>query len=173
MNELIKKAKKGDRAAFSEIILYYQNDLYKIARTRLSVNADIEDAVQETIVSAYESIHKLKNTSKFKTWLVTILINQCNRIYNEQNKLKNAYCKYGLNENCETATQDNINLQFDNLMSLLNPDERTILVLYYSEGYKTKEIAHILNMNESTVRNKMSKARQKIENDLKEDYINE
>ena len=58
-------------------------------------------------------------------------------------------------------------------MSLLNSDERTILVLYYSEGYKTKEIARILDMNESTVRNKMSKARQKIENNLKEDYINE
>lgn len=172
-NELIKRAKKGDKTAFSEIILYYHNDLYKIARTRLSQSADIEDAVQETIITAYEAIHKLKNPSKFKPWLVTILINQCNRIYNEQTKARNVASEYELNENYTKNSQDSINLEFNALMDLLNPDERTILVLYYSEGYKTKEIAKILDMNESTVRNKMSKARRKIEINLKEEYSNE
>ena len=61
MNELIKKAKKGDKSAFSEVILYYQNDLYKIARTRLSENADIEDAVQETIIRSEEHTSELQS----------------------------------------------------------------------------------------------------------------
>lgn len=84
--ELIKKAKKGDKIAFEEIMDYYQNTLYKVARTRLNSIEDIEDAIQETIISAYKSIHKLYNISKIKSWLITILINQCNSIYKQKQK---------------------------------------------------------------------------------------
>ena len=59
-------------------------------------------------------------------------------------------------------------LEFNNLINLLNDDEKTIIVLYYAEGYKAKEIAKILKMKESTVRNKILRAKRKIQNDLEE-----
>ena len=43
MEELILKAQKGDKEAFTEIILAFENDLYKIAKTRIINEADIED----------------------------------------------------------------------------------------------------------------------------------
>ena len=52
INELIKEAKKGDTNAFEKIILYYKNDLFKIAKTRLSNIEDIEDAVQDALKKA-------------------------------------------------------------------------------------------------------------------------
>ena len=167
--ELIKKAKKGDKSAFEQVILYYQNDLYKIAKTRLSENADIDDAIQETIISAYQSIHNLINISKIKSWLITILINKCNHIYkNKQNNTHVSYEDIEAEKYYSSSTTFDSNLEFENLMNILNNDEKTIFVLYYSEGYKTKEIAKILQMNESTVRNKILRGKRKIEINLKE-----
>ena len=81
MEELIEKAKKGDRDAFTKLIMDVENDLYKIAKTRITNEADIEDAIQETMIESYKSIKKLREPKKFKRWLITILINKCNRIY--------------------------------------------------------------------------------------------
>ena len=170
--ELIKKAKKGDKHAFEQIIDYYQNTLYKVARRRLNSIEDIEDAIQETIISAYKSIHKLYNASKIKSWLITILINQCNYIYKQ--KQKDNTISFDLIEEknyISDSYQNNSNIEFDSLMKVLNKDERTILLLYYSEGYNTKVIGKILNINDSTIRNIISRAKRKIEKELKEDSI--
>ncbi len=170
--ELIKKAKRGDKLAFEQIINYYENTLYKIARTRLNSIEDIEDAIQETIISAYKSIHKLYNISKIKSWLITILINQCNYIY-KQTKQDNTISLDLIEEknSISDLSQTNSNIEFDSLMKILNKDERTILLLYYSEGYNTKEIGKILNINDSTIRNIISRAKKKIEKELKEEHI--
>lgn len=159
--ELIKKAKKGDIEAFEDLILYYKNDLYKIARTRLIIDEDIDDAIQETILSAYQSINKLIYASKFKSWLITILINKCNYIY-KQNLNKVSYDFINGEKNISLTETLATNIEFDNLLECLDNDEKTILVLYYSEGYKTNEIAKMLHMNNATVRTKMFRARKKL-----------
>lgn len=172
IKELIKKAKKGDKQAFEQIIDYYQNTLYKIARTRLNSIEDIEDAIQETIISAYKSIHKLYNISKIKSWLITILINQCNYIYKQ--KQKNDTISFDLIEGknqIDTSSQIHSNIEFESLMKTLNNNERTILFLYYSEKYRTKEIGKILNINDSTIRSTISRAKKKIEKKLKEESM--
>lgn len=170
--ELIKQAKKGDKIAFEQIINYYENILYKIARTRLKYIEDIEDAIQETIISAYKSIHKLHNISKIKSWLITILINQCNYIYKQ--KAKNNNISLDLIEEKSYMSdlfQNNSNIESDSWMNILDENEKTILLLYYSEGYRSKEIGKILNINDSTIRNIISRAKKKIEKELKEENI--
>lgn len=67
MYELVLKAKKGDKKAFTELILELEDNLYKIARTRLCNPEDVSDAIQETMVSAYRAIDKLKKPELFKT----------------------------------------------------------------------------------------------------------
>lgn len=171
INEFVKKAKKGDKKAFEKLIVYYQNDLYKIAKTRLKENDDIDDAIQETIISAYKSIKYLFNDSKFKSWLITILINKCNYIYKQKEKIKTISYDYLDGEKyISPKIEFESNIEFNNLMDLLNNDEKTILVLYYCEGYKSKEIAKILKMKDSTVRNKILRAKKKLKNDLEEVY---
>lgn len=74
MNELIERSKNGDEKAFTELILYIKNDLYKIAKTRLSDDYDINEAIQETMIKAYNNLKKLKDTSKFKSWIIKIVV---------------------------------------------------------------------------------------------------
>lgn len=171
IEELIKKAKKGDNKAFEKLILYYHLDLFRIARTRLNQIDDICDAVQETILYAYKSIHNLKNISKFKTWLIKILINKCNDIYIVHKKSNSiSYETIDIEKSIYQSAELNSNLEFDNLLNVLNNEEKTIIILYYAEGYNTNEISKILKLNTNTVRSKLLRAKKKLEKDLKEVY---
>ena len=74
MEELIERAKKGDKNAFSQLIKSVENNLYWIAKTRIKNDDDIGDVLQETIYKSYKNIKKLRENSYFKTWIVKILI---------------------------------------------------------------------------------------------------
>lgn len=163
--KLVKKAQKGDKKAFNELMLYYEKDLYNIAKSRLYNEDDVCDAIQETIFIAYQSIRKLLNTSKFKNWLVKILINECNKIYkNTKNNLYNIDDK----SDCIIYENNDSDLEFLNLMNVLNDDEKNIFILYYQEGYTSKEISKILNINQNTILSKLSRGKEKIKDTLKE-----
>lgn len=167
IDELIKQAQKGNINAFEEIILGYKNILYKIAKTRLSNIDDIEDAVQETIISAYQSIYQLRDITKFKSWIITILINKCNRINKKKSKQNLSYEEIDI-EKYVGRYDVSTTIGFDELISFLSKDEKTIMTLFYSEDYTAKEISKILKLNENTVRRKISEARKKIEKKIKE-----
>ena len=64
MDELILMAQTGDEEAFANMILYIKDDLYKIAKTRIANETDIEDAIQETMIETYKSIKKLNDPNK-------------------------------------------------------------------------------------------------------------
>ncbi len=169
IEKLVKKAQKGDTEAFGKLIIILQEDLYKIARSRLKQEADIQDAVQDTIVTAFQTIKTLSKISAFKTWIIKILINKCNDIYKKQCKFNNLSFEENELENYfPDDTQNYSSLEFDNLLEMLNYDEKLILILYYAEGYNSKEIAQILDINKNTVRSKILRAKNKIKDTLKE-----
>lgn len=167
MEELIEKA-KTDNAAFTQLILEIQNDLYSIARMRVKSEEQIEDVLQETMLSAYLNLPKLKENKYFKTWIIKILINNCNKSFKHKTlvSLENEDIdKYvGAEEN------QNKELEFEDIISFLNTEEKTILTLYYYLSYTTKEIAKILNKKEGTITSKISRAKKKIKNKYKGDF---
>ena len=161
----MKKQKIGDKEAFTKIVISYENDLYKIARTRLQNDDDISDVFQETVISAFKSIKKLKNTEYFKTWLIRILINNCNSLYSKKKKRKEFFLEDLQEDSYRIEDEfENINgeLSFNDMMKILNYDERIAMTLYYSEGYTNKEISKILRTNENTIKARISRAKLKI-----------
>lgn len=165
MYELVLKAKKGDKKAFTELILELEDNLYKIARTRLCNPKDVSDAIQETMVSAYRAIDKLKKPELFKTWIIRILINKCNDQYKNTRFIEldeDIISKQDLN-NSRLDLEDNLN--FECIMKLLNYDERIAMTLYYLEEYTTKEIGKMLNINENTIKTRIRRAKEKIKSE--------
>ena len=79
--ELTICAQKGDMEAFSNLIISFEQDLYRIASIRLKNADDIDDVIQMTIEQTLKNIKKLKNPQYIKTWIIKILINNCNAIY--------------------------------------------------------------------------------------------
>lgn len=167
MEEIIKKAINGDEKAFTTLVLNYQQDLYKIALTRLNSEYDIEEAIQETMISAFKNLNSLKEYDKFKKWLIKILINKCNEIYRKK-KFKifsiEDYKNYQISNNFSQEIDEKID--FYRIMESLNDKEKIVMVLYYNERYTTKEIAEILNKNENSIKTIIHRAKKK----LKEKY---
>ena len=163
MDELILKAKDGDKASFSELMLQIKDELYKIAKVRLKNDDDVFDAIQETMLVAYKSLKKLKHNQYFKTWTIKILINECNKIYNfKSGKVLCSYEEMLDNKNVYTNDNTEEKLNFEFICNKLNKEDGTIILLYYMENYTDKEIGTILNINESTVRTKRTRAKEKI-----------
>ena len=67
------------RETFTDLVLDSEPTLYRVAMSMLRNEKDCEDAVQTAILTAYEKLGTLKHEEYFKTWLVRILINVCNK----------------------------------------------------------------------------------------------
>lgn len=154
---LVKRAQREDVGAFVELMEKYKTALYKVAKSYLGSEDDIADVMQDTVLAAYEHIKELKNASYFKTWLTRILINQCKDFLRQQKKYvvsdKIAETPYEMPEN---------NWEFYELIKELPEDYRMIFLLYYGEGFKTNEIAQILDVNENTVKSRLRRGRDRL-----------
>lgn len=168
MEELVEKAKNEDSDAFTNLIFNIERDLYCIARSKIDNENDIEDIIQETMIIAFLNIKKLKNNSLFKTWVIRILINNCNKFY-KRKKHKSIDEDEEINK-IGSVEMDLSNIEFKDFISFLNEDERTILTLYYYLGYTTKEISKILNKREGTICSKISRAKIKIKEKYKGEF---
>ena len=167
MEELIKRAQKGDQEVFTTLVKSMKDDLYKIAKTRISNEDDMQDAIQETMLEMFKSIKKLRDPKLFKKWIITILINKCNRIYRRKYKTDLSYEELNF-EDFITATSNDVesDLEFYELLKDLKYEERIILILYYKEEYTVKEIKSILNMKVSTINTHLFRARAKLKEKL-------
>lgn len=167
MEELIKRAQKGDQEAYTTLVKSMKDDLYKIAKTRISNEDDMQDAIQETMLEMFKSIKKLRDPKLFKKWIITILINKCNRIYRRKYKTDLSYEELNF-EDFITATSNDVesDLEFYELLKDLKYEERIILILYYKEEYTVKEIKSILNMKVSTINTHLFRARAKLKEKL-------
>ena len=127
MEELVEKAKKNDENAFNELIYLTQNEMYLIAKSRLKNEDDIADAIQETIIACYKNLRKLRNSSFFKTWLVKILINECNKIYKRKKKHNDYNDQTIINEYQNEIDQIQLDsVSFDYLIRNLKDEEKLI-----------------------------------------------
>ena len=167
MENLVKKAKKGNEEAFSKLILAEKDSLYKIAISRMKTIEDAEDVIQETVIEAYVKMHTIRKNESFKSWIRTILLDMIKTFYERKDK-KNKKIQTKLMENFEKDNVNNIikteqDMDFKMLLNKLEDEDRTIIILFYNDGYKVKEISKMLNMNVNTVKTKLSRARKKIE----------
>ena len=162
MRSLVKKAQQQDAEAFIQLMEMHKESMYKIAHSYLKRDADIADAMQETILDCFEKIQILKDPNYFKTWLIRILINNCNDIIRKESKV----CLLEHYEGLEIEAVAEDLTEFRELLNSLDEKYRTILILYYVEGYRIREIAGLLDMNESTVNSRLRRSRMMLKKEL-------
>lgn len=170
MESLLKEAKNGNNLAFTTIVLQMQTDLYKIAKSRLKNDDDTFDAIQTTIEKAYKNIKKLKNDSSFRSWMITILVNECNQIYNKKSKIVSIdYLREDMEIKSNDIFEEELDFDFNRLLECLNCKERLVTILYYKNNYNVKEITKILKLKENTVKSLLKRSRDKIKSNYKEE----
>ncbi|CAG9357640.1 RNA polymerase ECF-type sigma factor [Clostridium perfringens] len=130
---MVFQAKKGDKDAFLSLIDENRLSIYRVARGILNNKEDIEDALQNTIIKSYEKIGTLKKDEFFKTWIIRILINECNLIL-RRNKKTIFLDKL---ENEKSYSDDYGNIELTSVVNSLSEDLRITTVLYYFEDMST------------------------------------
>lgn len=174
MEELIEKAKKGDKDSFNKLMITVEKELYHVAKARLKNDDDVYDAIQETTIIAYKNIEKLKENQYFKTWIIRILINETNLIYKRNKKINLIPFEEIMNvqkNNSQSIENADVKLDFNFICNKLKEEDRTIIILYYMDRFTDREIGKILNLKVNTVKTKRMRAIQKIKNILEKREI--
>ena len=143
---------------FTELVLESERTLYRVSMSMLKNETDCEDAVQSAILAAYEKLDTLKNEDFFKTWLVRILINACNK------QLRTRTRVISINEYTDTpAISHDRDIDVKMALEQLPVKIREVIVLYYMEDCSVKEISQILQIPSGTVKSRLSKGRKLLE----------
>lgn len=163
------EAREGNVEAFGDLYALVWRELYRFAFYYLGNREDAEDAVQEAAAEAFRGIHRLRDPEAFKSWMFSITAVCCKR---RISGLIRRRAQSPLEELPELCTEENIPEQVETAVRLrssiaaLTPEERAVVLLAMTGGYKSHEIAPILHMTGSGVRSKLSRALKKLRLEL-------
>ena len=156
VRELIKKAKDKDPDAFTDLIRLHMKDMYRVAIAILMNDEDTADAIQDTILTCWDRLDSLRNVKYYKTWLTRILINKCYDIR------KTKVNQVDLDAVEEPVFTDVYSIEFQDMLHHLDEKYRVVLMMYYSDGYRIKEISEILDIPISTVQTRLARGREQL-----------
>lgn len=136
-----------------------KNSVYRLALTYLHSQAEAEDVCHDVFIKMIE--HKISIfPGKERAWLLTVTANEC------KNRLK--FWKRHENEELSDGipVKETQSLDILETVMSLSVKERTVIYLYYYEGYATEEIAGILKITASAVISRMERARKHLKSKL-------
>lgn len=163
----ISSAKEGNKEAFLSLAEQNRLAIYRVGRGILNSEEDIKDAMQTTLMKAFENINTLKKDKYFKTWLIRIMINECKEILR-----KNKKCILW-DETSEQGAENHIDQYGDidllQAIQALSEELRIVITLFYFDDFSVKDISAILEISQGTVKSRLNRARAKIREILGED----
>ena len=157
---LVSLARKGDQEAFTQLILAQEQLLSRVAMSFLKDPEDAADAVQDTVLAAWQNLDQLKQARFFKTWLVRILINKCYRV----SALRNKHFHSQLEAALDCLEQPNWDQVLDVRATLdgMKETDRLILGLFYYDGLSVRDIATALGVSQDCVKQRLCQGRKRF-----------
>jgi RNA polymerase sigma-70 factor (ECF subfamily) len=175
-DKLVKRAKKGDSRAFDLLVLKYQGRVAQLVSRYVNNAAEVEDVTQEAFIKAYRALPKFRGDSAFYTWLYRI----------SANAAKNHLVALGRRPTTDLALDDSESYEVPGrLKDNESPDEvimgqqleavisqaidalplelKAALTLREFEGLSYDEIAEVLECPIGTVRSRIFRAREAID----------
>lgn len=147
---------------FVELYQTVYKDLYRLAYYYLGNPQDAQDAVQDTVLKAWENFGKLRNEEAFRPWIFKILVNCCRGYLRRHHRQEQPLA------DTEAAYEPSLSsgAEMKELLACLAGEERLIVALTVFGGYKGEEIAGILGRKHSTIRSKYRRALKKLEKEM-------
>ena len=148
-----------DKDFFVREIEQCSGTLYRVASAILHNDDACVDAMQETALKAWEKRHTLRVERYFRTWVTRICINVCRRMLRKRRPI------ISLEDAPEPASPPP-DMTLSLALRSLPENLRLPLMLQYAEGMSYLEIAKVLHLPESTVRGRISRAKQQLRKEL-------
>ncbi len=155
-----KRFKVDVAAAFSE----FADNIYRLAFVRTRNKTDAEDVLQSTFLRLVKNSHKITSKEHLKAWLIRTALNQSNTLLGSSYRNKKA----DLKETIISSTD-----KTDEVLPLvlaLSPKLKTVIYLFYYEGYSVEEISKICSISVGTVKSRLSRARTTLKETLEGEF---
>jgi len=161
-SDLIGRAKRGDKEAFTTLVLQFGDRLYSVAYRILRDASRAEDAVQQTFLIAWRELSSLRDESRLEAWLYRLLVNACyaeirhTRRWQPDLRLVPLEVSSVDDAQMSVARRDELERAFRRLSG----DQRAVLVLHHYVGLSGAEIGAAMGLSPGTVRSRLHYARQ-------------
>lgn len=159
---LIQKARKGDQAAISELILLVQDKLFRYCVMLTHRREVAEDICQEALIKALTKLDQLDRSEAFLGWLYQLAKN----IYVDQMRLKSSSERplEAIADQAADGQDTDVILTVQKVLSHFEPDDRHLLLLVELEGYSYREVGEIVGITEDAVRSRLHRLRTEFKN---------
>jgi RNA polymerase sigma-70 factor (ECF subfamily) len=179
---LVRFAQSGDAQAFDQLVLKYRSRIVELAMRYTRNPADAEDATQETFIKAFRALRHFRCDSAFYTWLFRIASNCARNVLKARRRdlLSNAidfseYHSAGRHPTRlrELATPEELALTTDiramvnSALGGLSEEHRIVITLREIDGLSYQQIAAAMSIPVGTVRSRVFRARDLIDNKLR------
>lgn len=152
-----------EQREFARQVTAAQGSLYRVAASYLREESDRLDAVAEAIARAWEKRRTLRDEALFTTWLTRILIRVCVDMQRRQKRM------IPTDEVTDRPTEREHISALREAIDSLPQKERTMIVLYYIEGYDVRESAKLMGTTKGAVCAGLARAREKLRAYIEED----
>jgi len=174
----------GERIEFARLVEAFSGQIFRLALKMLQNQQDAEDILQETFIKAYKALPKFEGRSSLSTWLYRIATNEAlmflrrkrlDQISVEQPSEDDEaqspleivdWCCLPEGELMSTEARANLDVSVGALPQLL----RVVFLLRDIEGLSTRETADVLQISESAVKTRLSRARLRLRETLSTYY---
>lgn len=183
--DIVLSVRKGNIDEYEKLVVKYQKKMLNVAYRMIGSFEDACEVVQDAFLSGYRNLDSFRGTSKFSTWLCSIIINLSkNRIL--KMKTESRHEQYSLDDPVETEDglirrevahngpsvvdtleKDELKRKVQDCIKRLEHESREVIVLKDMQGFSYGEIAGMLKIAEGTVKSRLFRARDAIKGCLK------
>jgi len=183
--ELVRRTRRGDLAAYEELVRRYQERIYATVYHMTSNHEDANDLAQEAFIKAYRALKSFRGTSSFYTWVYRIAVNKTiNFLKQRRHRMQMSLNDLDANAEhdpdlvaliSEKTPRRDVNLaelqeKLNAALQKLSEPHRLVVILHDVQGLPHEEIAQIMDCNIGTVRSRLFYARQQLQAYLS-DYL--
>ena len=178
---LIKSAQNGDMDAFNDLVLHYQDLLYRIALRVVRDECVAQDALQEAMIHAFRHIRSFRG-GNFKSWLARVTVNASYDELRRGRRHNGIPLELFTSDGDEIespdwmrdptsgpedrAEQSELQMALHGCIKSLMPDYRLMVILVDMEGMSYEEAAYVAHVPVGTVKSRLSRARIQLRNSL-------
>ena len=176
--DLVERARAGSRIAFEQLMMLFQEDIFRMAYCRTRSLMDAEDLTQEIFIKAFKHLSGLKAFDRFRSWLYSIAINHI-RDFNRKKRFRALFGTLSDSdgvtqseaennhhqEACTGLMKQDFWKQMRLLLDKLSRLEREVFLLRFMDHLSIREISQVMKKSESTVKTHLYRALKKFKKD--------
>ena len=182
---LVQRCAAGDEASCTDLVIEHQRMVFQLALNLLGDRDEALDLSQEVFLRVFRTIHRFRGHSSLRTWIYRIAVNQArnrHRFWRQRHRADQVSLDAHVDEHgdflsaCDARpdrvfAQKELAARLQTALDHLPFDQRTAIVLREIDGLSYEEIAYSLGVAVGTVKSRLTRARQALRAELREERI--